>query len=185
MNLLDYFSKDHVIGEVYDKGVYRKVEIKPEISDIEYLRPFKFINLTFRGTVEFRSVCTQPISDSMSVAAFHVGLKDKLDELEELITNDTVIYHKGYTATELRKLLIKDDIPAFINMDELCKLSKDVVDISKQGLQERGIGEEIFLKPLYERIKCRTNPGKNMIIKLNDDTSLETMIEEYGKISRI
>ena len=184
MNLLDYFSKDHVIGEVYDKGVYRKVEIKPEISDIEYLRPFKFINLTFRGTVEFRSVCTQPISDSMSVAAFHVGLKDKLDELEELITNDTVIYHKGYTATELRKLLIKDDIPAFINMDELCKLSKDVVDISKQGLQERGIGEEIFLKPLYERIKCRTNPGKNMIIKLNDDTSLETMIEEYGKISR-
>ena len=164
MNLLDYFSKDHVIGEVYDKGVYRKVEIKPEISDIEYLRP---------------------ISDSMSVAAFHVGLKDKLDELEELITNDTVIYHKGYTATELRKLLIKDDIPAFINMDELCKLSKDVVDISKQGLQERGIGEEIFLKPLYERIKCRTNPGKNMIIKLNDDTSLETMIEEYGKISRI
>ena len=121
----------------------------------------------------------------MSVAAFHVGLKDKLDELEELITNDTVIYHKGYTATELRKLLIKDDIPAFINMDELCKLSKDVVDISKQGLQERGIGEEIFLKPLYERIKCRTNPGKNMIIKLNDDTSLETMIGEYGKISRI
>ena len=185
MNLLDYFSKDNVTGEVYDKGEYREIEIKPLISDIEYLRPFKFINLTFRGTVEFRSVCTQPISDSMSVAAFHVGLKDKLDELEELITNDTVIYHKGYTATELRKLLIKDDIPAFINMDELCKLSKDVVDISKQGLQERGIGEEIFLKPLYERIKCRTNPGKNMIIKLNDDTSLETMIEEYGKISRI
>ncbi|WP_295589006.1 hypothetical protein [uncultured Methanobrevibacter sp.] len=185
MNLLDYFSKDNVTGEVYDKGEYREIEIKPLISDIEYLRPFKFINLTFRGTVEFRSVCTQPISDSMSVAAFHVGLKDKLDELEELITNDTVIYHKGYTATELRKLLIKDDIPAFIDRDDLCKLSKDVVDISKQGLQDRGIGEEVFLKPLYERIKCHTNPGKNMIIKLNDDTSLETMIEEYGKISRI
>jgi gamma-glutamylcysteine synthetase len=67
MNLLDYFSKDYVIGEVYDNGEYREVEIRPLISDIEYLRPFKFINLTFRGTVEFRSVCTQPISDSMSL----------------------------------------------------------------------------------------------------------------------
>ena len=185
MNLLDYFSRDSVIGEIYNDGEYREIEIKPVINDIDYLRPFKFINLTFRGTVEFRSVCTQPVADSMSVAAFHVGLKDKLNELEELITNDTVIYHKGYTATELRKLLVKDDIPSFINKKDLCRLTNDIVDISKEGLQDRGIGEEVFLKPLYGRIKDHTNPGKNMIERLNKDTKLETMIEEYGKISRI
>jgi gamma-glutamylcysteine synthetase len=185
MNLLDYFSRDSVIGEIYNDGEYREIEIKPVINDIDYLRPFKFINLTFRGTVEFRSVCTQPVADSMSVAAFHVGLKDKLNELEELMTNDTVIYHKGYTATELRKLLVKDDIPSFINKKDLCRLTNDIVDISKEGLQDRGIGEEVFLKPLYGRIKDHTNPGKNMIERLNKDTKLETMIEEYGKISRI
>lgn len=182
MNLLDYFRRDYVTGEIYDDGEYREIDIKPLISDIKYLRPFKFINLTFRGTVEFRSVCTQPISDSMSVAAFHVGLKDKLDELDELIMNDTVIYHKGYTAGELRKLLIKDETPAFIDKSDLCRLAKEVVDISKEGLQDRGIGEKTFLNPLYKRIKCRTNPGKNMIEKLNNNIKLEAMIKEYGKI---
>ena len=158
------------------------MEVKPLINDIKYLRPFKFINLTFRGTVEFRSVCTQPIKDSMSVAAFHLGLKDNLDELNELISNDEVIYHKGYTAGELRKLLIQDELPAFVDKDGLCKLTKDVVDLASSGLEERGIGEEIFLKPLYERIKYHVNPGKNIITLLNNNTKIEDVIEEYGKL---
>ena len=185
MNVLDYFSKDYVCGEIYSNGEYRKMEVKPLINDIKYLRPFKFINLTFRGTVEFRSVCTQPIKDSMSVAAFHLGLKDKLDELDELISNDDVIYHKGYTASELRKLLIQDELPAFIDRDGLCKLSKDIVDLASVGLEERGIGEEIFLKPLYGRIRNHVNPGKNIITLLNNNTNIEEVIEEYGKLGNI
>lgn len=115
MNLLEYFAQDYVSGEIYCGDGYRQIDIKPCINDIKYLRPFKFINLTFRGTVEFRSICTQPIRDSMCVAAFHLGLKDKLDELEDIITNDTVLYHRGYTAGELRKLLIQEKLPEFIN----------------------------------------------------------------------
>ena len=182
MNLQDYFQKDFVRGEIYDSGEYRDIEIKPCIGDIDYLRPFKFINLTFRGTVEFRSVCTQPIKDSMSVAAFHLGLKDKLDELEKLILDDDVIYHKGYTANELRKLLIHDEIPSFINKNELCRLTRDVVDLASEGLKERGIGEEIFLKPLYGRISNHLNPGKNVINLMKNGVELEKIIYEYGKI---
>ena len=121
----------------------------------------------------------------MSVAAFHLGLKDKLNELDELISNDNVIYHKGYTAGELRKLLIQDDLPAFVDTDGLCKLSKDIVDLASVGLKERGIGEEIFLKPLYERIKNRVNPGKNIITLLNNNVKIEDVIEEYGKLNNI
>ena len=182
MNLLDFFSRKSILGEYYSNGEYNEISFQPSIDDIEYLRPFKFINLTFRGTVEFRSVCTQPISDSMSVAAFHVGLKDKLDELNELISRDNVIYHKGYTAAELRKLFIKEDIPAFIDKNDLCKLTKEVVDISKEGLLDRGIGEEVFLDSLYKRIKSHSNPGKNMLNQLNNGVKLERIIEEYGKI---
>lgn len=141
MNLLEYFGKDSITGEIYQNGNYKKIDIKPSINDIKYLRPFKFINLTFRGTIEFRSVCTQPISDSMTVAAFHLGLMSKLDELDELISNDEVIYHKGYTASELRKLFIKDKIPTFIEKEQLEKLVKDIVDLSEQGLIERNMGE--------------------------------------------
>ena len=64
----------------------------------------------------------------------------------------------------------------------MCKLTKDVVDLASAGLEERGIGEEIFLKPLYERIKYHVNPGKNIITLLNNNTKIEDVIEEYGKL---
>ena len=181
-NLLEYFNKDSVKGEIYNKNGYREIEIKPNINDIDYLRAFKFINLTFRGTVEFRSVCTQPIRDTMSVAAFHLGLKDKIDELNEFISKDRVIYHKGYTASELRKLLIQDEIPSFINKKELCKLTNNILDIAKEGLSQRGLGEETFLKPLYDRVKCHTNPGKEMIKSLHDGIKIEKIIKDYGGV---
>ena len=182
INLLEYFSKEYVHGEIYCRGHYREIDIKPCVNDIKYLRPFKFINLTFRGTVEFRSICTQPINDSMCVAAFHLGLKDKLDELEEIIENDEVIYHKGYTAGELRKLLIQDKIPEFINQKELSGLARNIVDLAADGLGERGIGEEIFLKPLYERIKNHSNPGKDIIQSIQNGMEIEEIIRDYGKL---
>ena len=185
INLLDYYSREFVSGEIYCKGKYRKIDIRPCLEDINYLRPFKFINLTFRGTIEFRSICTQPIRDSMCVAAFHLGLKDKLDEMDEIIKNDDVIYHKGYTASELRKLFIQRDIPSFIDKNDLCRLTREIVDLASDGLKERGIGEEIFLKTLYGRIKNHTNPGKSFINSLNDGVKLEKIIEDYGKLEAL
>lgn len=185
MNLLEYFSRDYVRGEIYCRGQYRQIDIKPCVSDIKYLRPFKFINLTFRGTVEFRSICTQPIGDSMCVAAFHLGLKDKLDELNELIENDHVIYHKGYTTSELRKIMIQKEIPQFFNESDICRLSTDIVDLAADGLEERGIGEEVFLNPLYERIKNHTNPGKELIKSIKNGIKIEKIIDDYGKLDII
>ena len=182
MNLLEYFSRDYVRGEIYCMGRYREIDILPCVNDIKHLRPFKFINLTFRGTVEFRSICTQPIRDSMSVAAFHLGLKDKLDELEEIMNNDEVIYHNGYTAGELRKLLIQNRVPEFIDEAELCKLTRSIVDLAGEGLGQRGIGEEIFLNPLYERIKNHSNPGKHIIESIQNGVNIEELIRDYGKL---
>ncbi len=182
INLLEYFRQETIVGEKYCNGKYKKVTIKPEIDDINYLRPFKFINLTFRGTVEFRSVCTQPISESMSVAAFHLGLKDKLDELDEIISEDDSLYHKGYTARELRNLLIQSKIPLFIDKNEVCKLSKSIVDLASEGLKERGLGEEVFLNPLYGRIKRQTNPAREMINLFNNENDIEKIIRSYGDI---
>ena len=182
MNILEYFSKDYVRGEIYCMGRYREIDIRPCVNDIKHLRLFKFINLTFRGTVEFRSICTQPIRDSMSVAAFHLGLKDKLDELEEIMNNDEVIYHNGYTAGELRKLLIQNRVPEFIDEAELCKLTRSIVDLAGEGLGQRGIGEEIFLKPLYERIKNHSNPGKHLIESIQNGVNIEELIRDYGKL---
>jgi len=181
MNLYNYFSKDKITGDYYDNGEYKTIEFTPSLDDIDYVRSFKFIDLTFRGTIEYRSVCTQPIKDTISSPAFQIGLKHKVNELNELFDNSD-LYNHGYSSSELRKLFIKKDLPKFISEDELYDLCKKIVDLSREGLKERGYGEEVFLKPIYENIKNRTNPGKRLLSALDNNISLDSIIKEYGKL---
>ena len=181
MGLKEFFSKDKITGEYYCKGEYKKREFEPSLDDIQYLRAFKFINLTFRGTIEYRSVCTQPIKDSISVAAFHVGLKHKTDELNELFLKSG-IYKNDCDANELRKLLIRREIPDFVDMEKIYGLALKVLDLSKEGLLERDLGEEVFLDSLYDNLNNRTNPGKRLLDSLDGGKSLEEIIKEYGEV---
>lgn len=182
IKIYDYFDKQSIQGEYFDNGEYKEIEFKPQLDDIEYLRTFKFEDLTFRGTIEFRSVCCQPIKDSLCVAAFHLGLMNKVEELSQLFENDHILYHNGYTASELRKMLIKDSLPEFIDIDSLYDFVKQIIDLSYKGLLQRGLNEESLLQPLYERVKARTNPAKNMLNLKNSGTDLKDIIIEYGKI---
>ena len=181
MSLKEFFNSEKITGEYYCKGQYKTIDFEPSLDDIQYLRAFKFINLTFRGTLEYRSVCTQPIKDSMSVAAFHVGLKHKVGELNDLF-DSSPIYHSAYNSDELRRIFIKRDIPSSFDMEELYGLANSILDLAYVGLKERGFGEEIFLNPLYENMEKRTNPGKRLLDSLDDGESLEDIIKEYGDL---
>lgn len=174
----EYFNKESITGIYYDKGEYKEREFKPDKEDILYFRTYKFEDLTFRGTIEFRSSCNQPFSDSMSVAAFHVGLKRKMNELLELLENDRVLYRHGYSASELRKLLNKTELPDFVDKESLKELTKQVLDIAKEGLLERGYGEEIFLEPLYKRASTLTSPSKYYRENIED---LNKVIKRFSK----
>ena len=176
----DYLKLEGIVGEYYENGRYRKILVQPSVYDIEYLRTFKFEDITYRGTIEFRSVCCQPISDSMVVAAFHLGIKNNLDKAEQILQNDTVLLGNGCITTELRKLLIKTEMPSFIDIDGLYRLARDVVDAASDGLKSRGKGEEILLAPLYERIDKRTNPARTMLNLMNKGTPVEKIIEMYS-----
>lgn len=180
VNVMQYFDGRTIKGEYYDKGVYKEIEFQPSIEDIEYLRTFKFEDLTFRGTVEFRSVCCQPISDAMTVAAFHIGLKECLGELTKLLDEDRVLYHHGYTASELRRLMNLRDYPDFVDKDALYDLVGKVLDIACKGLKTRGYGEEKYLCPLYDRVRNRTNPARTMLDKLDGGADIKEIILEYA-----
>ncbi|MDD6208386.1 MAG: glutamylcysteine synthetase [Clostridiales bacterium] len=179
--IIEYFQKPWVTGEYYEDGTYHTIKVVPRIEDISYLRTFKFEDLTFRGTVEFRSVCCQPVKDSMTVAAFHVGLKEELDSLYHLLKEDHVIYRHGYTASELRKMFVKKELPGFVNQEKLYGLVKEILDLANKGLVSRGYGEEIFLKPLYRRLDERTNPARKLLELRDQGISLENLIWQYGQ----
>lgn len=182
VRIMEYFKKPVITGEYYDRGIYRKTEVQPHIDDIQYLRTFKFEDLTYRGTIEFRSVCCQPMKDCMTVAAFHLGLKENLHALTELLQQDHVIYHQGYTAAELRKLFVRSRLPGFVDEDGVYGLAKRVVDIAYEGLKKRGFEEERFLDALYERIELRMNPAQRLLKLRKDGVKLDEIIAEYGKL---
>ncbi len=182
INIMEYFRCTSVSGEYFEDGSYHTMEIVPDLGDIQYLRTFKFEDLTFRGTIEYRSACCQPVSDAMCIAAFHAGLNEKLDELDLLLENDHVLYHHGYHASELRKQLIRRTRPAFIDEDALYALAGNVLDLSAAGLRVRGHGEEIYLAPLYDRIAKRENPAEHLLRAREQGISMEQLIREYGKL---
>ena len=170
------------ISEYFDGEKYCDIDVKPCIGDLEYLRSFKFEDLTYRGTIEFRSSCCQPISHSFTVSAFHIGLIEKLDSLKNLLDGDDVIYSHGYNADELKKMLSLREIPEFIDKKKLKSRLLDILDMASAGLEERGYGEKILLEPLYERAQRLTNPAKEMVSGLENGKTMEHYIKEYGTI---
>lgn len=182
VSVRDYFELEKVSGEYFDGSSYRSTTFSPECCDLQYLRTFKFEDLTFRGTIEYRSSCCQPISDVMTVAAFHTGLSIKLDELKELLENDRVIYSHGYSPAELQDMLSKRELPKFLDRDGLRSQLEAILDIAASGLKERAKNEEHFLAPLYDRAGKLTNPAKEMLEGLEQGIPMTQFIEKYSRI---
>ncbi|MCD7741566.1 MAG: glutamylcysteine synthetase [Ruminococcus sp.] len=178
----EYYKMDFVAGEYFDGDRYQSIQITPKAEDLAHLRSFKFEDLTYRGTIELRSTCCQPVHDSMAVAAFNIGLIEKIDELNELLEQDTIIYSHGYNARELQKMLSCSKLPTYIDQDLLKKQLKNIIDLAADGLKSRGKSEEIFLDPLYERSECLTNPARRMVEGLKAGKSMRDFILDYAKL---
>lgn len=178
----EYLQLEQVKGEFFDGEEYQEIVIEPDVSDLDHLRSFKFEDLTFRGTIEFRSACCQPISDSMVVAAFHIGLMSKVSELEKILREDQVLYGHGYHATELQKMMSMSEIPKFVDESKLVVQLVKILDLASEGLKERGYQEEKLLIPLYERAKKLTNPAKEMVKGIQNGRTIRDYILKYASV---
>ncbi|MGM9937967.1 MAG: glutamylcysteine synthetase [Candidatus Ornithomonoglobus sp.] len=178
----EYLKLDKVQGEYFDGEKYQSIEFEPCLEDLEHLRTFKFEDLTYRGTIEFRSMCCQPISDSMTVAAFHIGLLERVQELQGLLNSDNVIYSHGYSASELQRLFSRKTLPDFVDKEKLVQVLLRILDLSASGLKQRGMNEEVFLEPLYERARTLSNPAKKMLDGIAQGKTLEYYIKEYSLV---
>lgn len=180
--ITEFFKKEKINGEYFEGGKYHEITFKPKKEDFNYLRSFKFEDLTFRGTIEFRSVCCQPVNETMTVHAFHLGLINQIDKLNQILDEDTTLFNKTYSLTELREIFVKSDLPEFVEKSELKKLLIEILDLASEGLIDRGKKEEELLKPLYKRTKSLENPAQRLIKHLNSGGKIEELIYEYGKL---
>ena len=178
----DYLSRERVTGEYFTGIGWAEDDIHPGPEDLAFLRTYKFEDLTFRGTIEFRSVCCQPFSEAMTVAAFHMGLMERPEELVERLSADRALYHHGYSASELRTLMNRRIWPEFVNREALRRLCLDVLDLAQEGLKGLGRGDERFLTPLFDRANTLTSPGRYMAQKLEQGTPMRDLILEYAQL---
>jgi gamma-glutamylcysteine synthetase len=184
MNIVDYFRRKQIYGEYYDvqSGLYRDIVFAPKREDLKHLRSFKFEDLTFRGTIEFRSVCCQPVRDAMSVAAFHLGLIGQSARLNEILAGDCALYGHGYNASELRKLLNWRQWPEFIDRAALKSLLAEILTLAHSELAQRGLGEEKYLAPLFARAENLSNPARDFLARTDSGERVESIIADYGAL---
>lgn len=180
--LEQYFSSESITGEYFDGRQYQPITFAPSLEDLAYLRSFKFEDLTYRGTIEFRSVCEQPVSEIMAPAAFHAGLMEMVPELTALLDADTSIYQQGYSPSELREMFTHRELPAFLNREAASELLTQVLELAKAGLRKRALNEEHFLEPLYHRAKYLLSPARQMVEGMDAGVPLEQYILDYAKL---
>ena len=182
--LHDYLERDTVVGEYWDgtAKIHRKCLFAPSPEDVAWLRPFKFEDLTQRGTVEFRSVCEQPVREAFAPAAFHAGLVERIGALADLLASDTVLYGHGYEATELRGLMVRREWPSFIDRKALAAQLHRILDFAEEGLAKRGFGEEPLLVPLRRRAETLSSPAREQVERLEKGEAIESIADDYGSL---
>lgn len=128
-----------------------EVLIYPQEQDFQTHRSYQYQDLTTRGTIEFRSVCTQPLDRTFASAAFHLGLLLHLDKLEAYLQSAPFFTTFGRDYKSLRrqfskKMLIDEEETAIV------EFSKGLLLLAEEGLEKRGKQEMTYLQPLKEEL---------------------------------
>ena len=129
----------------------REILLYPQEEDFQTHRSYQYQDLTTRGTVEFRSVCTQPLDRTFASAAFHLGLLVHLDKLEAYLRTAPFFTTAGRDYKLLRRQFSKKKLT-----DEeeaaVLEFSKDLLTLAEEGLEKRDKQEMVYLEPLKKEL---------------------------------
>ena len=137
----DYLDQKEITAYTAD-GNEKIIKLVKE--DLKQHRSYQFQDLTARGTVEFRSVCTQPLETTFAPIAFELGLFVELEKLENFLEDSSFFKNEEQDYRKLRKKYSKK-ILSKEEKEAIQSFSKDLLDIAEAGLMKRGYGEEKFL----------------------------------------
>lgn len=128
-----------------------EILLYPQEKDFETHRSYQYQDLTTRGTIEFRSVCTQPLDRTFTSAAFHLGLLVHLDKLEAYLRTAPFFTTAGRDYKSLRRQFSKKKLTA-AEEAAIVDFSKDLLILAEEGLEKRDKQEMIYLEPLKKEL---------------------------------
>ncbi|MCY7066718.1 gamma-glutamylcysteine synthetase [Streptococcus oralis] len=129
----------------------KEILLYPQEKDFQTHRSYQYQDLTTRGTVEFRSVCTQPLNRTFAATAFHLGLLVNLDQLETYLQKAPFFIIFGRDYKSLRRQFSKKKLT---DQEEaaILEFSKDLLILAAEGLDKRDKQEMIYLEPLKKEL---------------------------------
>lgn len=158
MFFLEYGGKGKEIG-----GNDKVVNLKPQREDIDLHNTFVWWDSRLKTSsktvyIENRDCATQPPREQMAPFAFHLGLVENLAKAEKIMKK----YHYR-DLLEARYEALTKALKAKVAGEPIADLAKKLLEVSYEGLKKRGLKEEKYLEPLFDRIEKLESPADTMI----------------------
>lgn len=168
---LDYHKpfRDFITNDSGSTGTTvagEKELLHPRLEDINFECGIAWLDARLQpayGTIEERSCCQQPYGSQFAPAALNLGLIENLDATIELANQLSRDQWRG-----VRSSACIYGMQASLPGTDLQMLLRKMVDIANKGLQKRGLGEEMYLIPLYQRIIHQRCPGDDILEWFSD-----------------
>ena len=138
-----------------------KQTVYPQVKDIHYLNTFNYFNARLApryGTIESRMCCQQPPGETLAPTAVTLGILENLEAAVKLME-----LFSWETWKRIRSDATKYTFDTRVNGKSCIPVLTQFLDTAKEGLKKRKLGEEVFLKPLYERLKQHKSPADKAI----------------------
>jgi glutamate--cysteine ligase len=149
----EYYLAENAVGKDIEGNIEN---IVPETSDIDIHNSCYWYNsrISQYYTIENRANDQQPPGDLICIAALTLGLISALGEAGEELAS-----FEWNDLRQARETACTSGLCGQFGDFELSRLAGRMLEVAKLGLFRRGLGEEKFLQPLFERIKERTCPA--------------------------
>ena len=145
-------------------------------DDIEQFLSFRHIEITYRGTLEIRSDCTQPLCDAFVPPAFNLGIAHNIDKA--VSRTEKLFDGRNISNSQLRKCVSEGLELKEFTKEQLTEYANEMVKIAEEGLAKRGLGEDALIKGLYQRAKTLKCPAH---YTLENTDCIDKVIIEYSK----
>ena len=128
--LKQYIETDSMTGSYYENGAYHTAIFHPRLEDLAYLRSYKLEDLTHRGTIEYRSVCQQPVCQILAAAAFHAGLAEVPEQVRTFLLADHALYGHGLSTAELRDHINRRGLPEWADRKAVSNAMLELLELA-------------------------------------------------------
>jgi gamma-glutamylcysteine synthetase len=149
----DYYYTGRAVGTDPED---RDVSLVPVPEDIDLHNTCYWYNarLSRHFTVENRANDQQPPDDLICIAALTLGLLSSLGESWEVVRT-----YDWEGLRNARESACRLGLEGVVANQTLTEFASKMVELADEGLKKRGIGEEVFLNPLKERLDRQTCPA--------------------------